>query len=220
LNVESRPWYLGALGELEVARLLDQLDSGWFAIHAVPVGSAGSDVDHIVIGPGGVFTINSKFHEGGNLWVASRRLLVNGQRTDHLRNADFEARRVAKILTKAARKPVDVIPIIAIVAARRLTIRERPDRVVVLAAQQLPRWIQTRTAVLSTNDITEISGVAAAPSTWGHPHIPAADLAAFAELRTTVTAARNRRLGWALALALSPLAVVATFIVGTISLLR
>src|SRR5690606_36128291 len=51
---------LGALGELEVGRLLDQLDSEWFAFHAVPVGSAGSDVDHIVIGPGGVFTINSK----------------------------------------------------------------------------------------------------------------------------------------------------------------
>lgn len=59
LSVESRPWYLGAFGELEVARLLDQLGPGWFAIHAVPVGSAGSDVDHIVIGPGGVFTINS-----------------------------------------------------------------------------------------------------------------------------------------------------------------
>ena len=220
LSVESRPWYLGALGELEVARLLDRLDSAWFAIHAVPVGSAGSDVDHIVIGPGGVFTINAKFHEGGNVWVASRRLLVNGQRTDHLRNADFEARRVAKLLTQAAGKPVDVTPVIAIVAARRLTIRERPERVVVLAAPRLPRWIQTRTAVLSTNDITEISRVAAAPSTWGHPNIPSADLAKFAELRTAVAAARNRRLGWALALALSPLAVVATFVVGTISLLR
>ena len=49
--------------------------------------------------------------------------------------------------------------------------------------------------------------------------ISAANLAAFTELRTTVAAASDRRLGWALALALSPLAVVATFIVGTISLL-
>jgi hypothetical protein len=220
LNVESRPWYLGALGELEVARLLDQLGPGWSAIHSVPVGSAGSDVDHIAIGPGGVFTINSKFHEGGDVWVGSQRLLVNGQRTDHLRNSEFEARRVAKLLTQAAHKPVDVTPVIAIVAARRLTIRERPERVVVLAASRLPRWMQTRTAVLSADDITQLSRVAAEPSTWERPDIPAADLAAFAELRTTITAARNRRLGWALALALSPLAVAATFIVGAISLMR
>lgn len=220
LNDESRRWYLGALGELEVARILDQLGPGWFAFHSVPIGSAGSDVDHIVVGQGGVFTINSKFHEGGNIWVSSRRLLVNGQRTDHLRNAEFEARRVAKSLTQAARMLVDVTPVIAIVAARRVTIRERPERVVVLAAPRLARWMQTRTAVLSADDITELSRVAAMPSTWDHPDIPAADLAAFAELRTTITAARNRRLGWALALALSPLAVVATFIVGAISLVR
>jgi hypothetical protein len=220
LNVESRPWYLGALGELEVGRLLDQLGAEWFAIHAVPVGRAGSDVDHIVIGPGGVFTINSKFHEGGNVWVASRRLLVNGQRTDHLRNAEFEARRVAKLLTQAARKPVDVTPVIAIVAARRLTIRERPERVVVLAASRLPRWLQSRVAVLRADEVAELSRLAAAPATWGHPIIPAADLAAFAELRNTVTAARNRRRSWALALMLSPLAMLATLTVGMFSLFR
>ncbi|MGU3645184.1 nuclease-related domain-containing protein [Microbacterium sp. C23T] len=220
LNVDSRPWYLGALGELEVARLLDQLGPGWFAIHSVPIGSAGSDVDHIVIGPAGVFTINSKFHAGGNVWVGSRRLLVNGQRTDHLRNTEFEALRVAKLLTQTRRVRVDVTPVIAIVAARRLTIRERPERVVVLAASRLPRWMQSRAAVLSADDITQLSRVAAEPSTWGHPDIPAADLAAFAGLQTTITAARNRRLGWALALALSPLVVVVTFIVGAIALVR
>lgn len=220
LNVDSRRWYLGALGELEVARLLDQLGPGWFPIHSVPIGSAGSDVDHIAIGPGGVFTINSKFHEGGNVWVGSRRLLVNGQRTDHLRNAEFEARRVAKLLTKAARRSVDVTPVVAVVGARRITIRERPERVMVLAASRLPRWMQTRTAVLGADDIAELTRVAAAPSTWDHPDIPAADLAAFAELRTIVAAARNRRVGWALAFALPPLAVIATFVVGTISLVR
>jgi hypothetical protein len=211
---------LGALGELEVARLLDQLGPEWFAIHAVPVGSAGSDLDHIVIAPGGVFTINSKFHEGGKVWVASRRLVVNGRRTDHLCNAEFEARRAAKLLTQAARKPVDVTPVIAIVAARRLTIRERPERVVVLAASRLPRWLHNRVVVLRADEVAELSRIAATPATWGHPDIPVADLAAFAELQSTVTAARNRRRSWALALLLSPLAMLATLTVGMISLLR
>lgn len=217
LSVESRPWYLGALGELEVARLLDQLGPGWAALHAVPVGTAGSDVDHIVIGPGGVFTINSKFHEGGNVWVASRRLLVNGQRTHHLRNAEYEARRVAKLLTQAARRPVEVTPVIAIVAARRLTIRERPEHVIVLSVARLARWLQSRAAVLAAGDVTELSALAAAPATWGNPAIPEPDLVAFAQLRTTVVAARNRRLGWALALMLSPFAMLATLAMGMLT---
>lgn len=220
LSVQSRPWYLGALGELEVARVLDQLGSEWFAIHAVPVGTSGSDVDHIVIGPGGVLTINSKFHEGGNVWVGSRRLLVNGQRTDHLRNAEFEARRVAKLLTHAACQPVEVTPVIAIVAARRLTIRERPERVVVLSASHLRHWLQRRPAVLSTENVTHLSQVAAAPATWGHPTIPEPDLAAFAQLRTTVAAARSRRIGWALALVLSPFAMLATMVLGMLATFR
>lgn len=144
---------------------------------------------------------------------------MNGQRTDHLRNAEFEARRVAKRLTQAVGKPVDVTPVIAIVAARLLTIRERPERVVVLAAPRVPRWMQTRPSVLSADEIAELSRVVAAPSTWGKPVIPAADLAAFAELRTTVAAASKRRRGWALALVLSPLAFLITFIVGAVSLL-
>jgi len=220
LSLESRPWYLGALGELEVARLLDQLGPGWFAIHAVPVGKAGSDVDHLVIGPGGVFTINSKFHEGGDVWVGSRRLLVNGQRTDHLRNAEFEARRVAKLLTQAARSRVDVTPVVAIVAARRLTIRERPERVVVVAARDLARWLQSQLTVLTAEMIAELGRAASAPATWGQPEIAPVDLAAFAELRAAVTSARNRRRSWALALLLSPLAMFATLALGILSLLR
>jgi len=220
LSVESRPWYLGALGELEVGRLLDQLGPGWLALHAVPVGTGGSDVDHIVIGPGGVFTINTKFHEGGNVWVASRRLLVNGQRTDHLRNAEHEARRVAKLLTQAARRSVDVTPVIAIVAASRLTIRERPEHVIVLNAARLPQWLQSRASVLAASDVAELSRAAAAPETWGNPALPEPDLVAFAQLRTAVAAARNRRLGWALALMLSPFAMLATLALGMLTALR
>ena len=187
------------------------------AIHAVPVGTAGSDVDHIVIGPGGVFTINAKFHEGGNVWVASRRLLVNGQRTDHLRNAEHEARRVSKLLTLAARHPIDVTPVIAIVAARRLTIRERPERVIVLSAARLPHWLQSRAAVLTPGDVAELGRVAAAPTTWGNPVLPEPNLVAFAQLRTTVVAARNRRLGWGVALVLSPLAMLAMLAMGVLT---
>ncbi|ANJ28105.1 nuclease-related domain-containing protein [Agromyces aureus] len=132
LSSESQSWYLGAIGELEVARRLERLDPSWRVLHAVPIGTGKSDIDHVVIGPSGVFTINTKHHEGKEVWVGAKRLLVNGQRTDHLRNAEFEAKRAAQRLSAATGTPVAVTPVIVIVAARRLTIREQPANVRVL----------------------------------------------------------------------------------------
>jgi hypothetical protein len=53
----------GAVGEEEVGRLLDELGArGWHAIHDVSLGRG--NVDHIAIGPGGVFTVETKSHPG------------------------------------------------------------------------------------------------------------------------------------------------------------
>ncbi|HVR06301.1 MAG TPA: nuclease-related domain-containing protein [Solirubrobacteraceae bacterium] len=53
----------GALGEEHVGRLLDDLAGhGWHAIHDVSLGRG--NVDHIAIGPGGVFTVETKSHPG------------------------------------------------------------------------------------------------------------------------------------------------------------
>lgn len=217
LTAESRSWYLGAIGELEVGRVLDQLGHGWLVIHAVPVGTAGSDIDHLVVGPGGVFTVNSKYHEGMKIWVGSRRLMVNGQRTDHLRNATFEARRVTKLLTRATGLPLAATPIVAIVAARSITIRERPTEVVVLTSNQLVRWIERRPKLLTDDQLNPLVTAALDPQTWGNPALPPSDLVSFATLRASVKSARRRRQTWALAVLLSPVAVAA---VSLLSLFR
>jgi hypothetical protein len=53
----------GAAGEEQVGGLLDSLErSGWHAIHDVSLGRG--NVDHIAIGPGGVFTVETKSHAG------------------------------------------------------------------------------------------------------------------------------------------------------------
>ncbi|MET0886090.1 MAG: nuclease-related domain-containing protein, partial [Mycetocola sp.] len=206
LSDESLSWYLGSLGELEVARVLDRLGDGWLVVHAIPVGSAGSDIDHLVVGPGGVFTINAKFHEGASVWVGSRRLLVNGQKTDHLRNAAFEARRVAGILTSAAGAPVGVTPIVAVVAEGRITVKERPADVVVLSSGRLARWLQNRSAVLTSDEVARLQRLVAIPETWGDHSLEPADLAGFAALRETVAKARRRRRIWAFGVLAAPLA--------------
>jgi hypothetical protein len=55
-------WARGATGEEEVGRLLTQLGDGWVAEHDIATGRG--NIDHVVIGPAGLFTIETKSHGG------------------------------------------------------------------------------------------------------------------------------------------------------------
>ena len=56
-------WDRGAEGEEHVGKLLDSLAAeGWRPLHDVSLGRG--NIDHILIGPGGLFTIETKSHAG------------------------------------------------------------------------------------------------------------------------------------------------------------
>ncbi len=207
------PWYVGALGELKVARRLEALGPEWRVFHAVPVGSGTSDIDHVVIGPPGVFTINTKHHEGKDVWVGGRRIMVGGQRTDYLRSSRHEAKRASRRLSLAARGIVDVAPVIVIVGARRFTVRERPADVFVLREPHLTRWLTRLPAVVPPSFVDRLADAAAVPSTWHDaPVLDAVDVGAFQALRDEVARAQSRRRVWILALVVAvPFAWFAAF---------
>ena len=93
VKTEERSWRVGARGEEKVAAELARLGDSWHRLHAIEVGERGSDIDHVVIGPPGVFTLNAKRHPHGKAWVGERAIMINGQRTDYLRNSRFEGIR-------------------------------------------------------------------------------------------------------------------------------
>jgi Nuclease-related domain len=54
-------WRRGATGERRTARLLSQLERhGWAILHDLAVPGSRANIDHLAIGPGGVFVIDSK----------------------------------------------------------------------------------------------------------------------------------------------------------------
>lgn len=56
-------WRRGAEGEEHVGRVVDQLrDNGWLALHDVQLGRG--NIDHFLVGPGGIYTIETKSHRG------------------------------------------------------------------------------------------------------------------------------------------------------------
>lgn len=212
LSDDSRPWYQGALGERRVAQRLEALGDEWTVLHSVPIGERGSDIDHVVVGPPGLFTINTKFHDDARIWVASRRILVNGQSTDHLRNARFEAQRVARLMTTATGAPVTATPIIAIVGARDITFKERPADVIVLREGELTRWLKRRRSTLEPTDRERLAASVIRRETWmPQPAAPGPhDAAAFDALEREVEQARRVRILWGAGVLIAGIGIAVT----------
>lgn len=163
-SADERHWTKGANGEAQVAAALRQLPPGWWVLHDIPVGDRGANIDHIVIGSGGVFTLNTK-NLSGSVWVASKALLVSGQKTDYLRKAEWEAQRAGRLLTK--RSGLTVTPqAVLVILARQVTVKEQPERVSVVSARKLSRWLALKPAQLSPAEVVEIMATADDPATW------------------------------------------------------
>ena len=126
LAAGSHSWYKGALGEIAIGYLLTDLGSDWTVLHAVPVGAETADIDHVLIGPSGVFTINTKNHSGQSVWIAGHVMMVAGRKQRHLHNAQYEATRAANLLGRQVRATVPVTAVIVIRNPKSMTISDQP----------------------------------------------------------------------------------------------
>ena len=161
----ERAWRVGADGEEKVARRLRKLPAGWHVLHSVPVGDKGSDIDHVIVGPGGVFTVNTKNHSRSKVWVSQNSFLVNGHKTDHLRNSRHEAQRATRLLSVACSFTVNVTPIIVVMASA-MKVKAQPEGVEVVRHRHIARWLAQRPNMLSPRDVERIFDVARRDTTW------------------------------------------------------
>lgn len=164
VHTDERAWRVGADGEERMGRLLARLPRGWFVFHDLPIGAAGANIDHLVIGPGGVFTVNTK-NLTGRVWVGERALLHNGNKTDYLRKALAEAKRASAILSRAGGRPIATAPVLALFC-EALTIKSDPRDVHVIRASRLVAWLRSRSIELQAADCFAIARTADNPATW------------------------------------------------------
>jgi hypothetical protein len=102
---QARTWQRGAHGERHTARLLDRLTRDGFVIfHDLAVPGSPANVDHLVIGPSGVFVIDSKQWSGSVHQGADGLVWHNHYRLDRtLETVRWEAETVGRLLgTRAA----------------------------------------------------------------------------------------------------------------------
>ncbi len=165
IKTEERAWRVGADGEEEVARHLARLGDSWKVIHSVVLNDNGTDIDHVVIGPGGVYTLNTKNHLGSTVTVYDRMILVNGQKTGYLSKSRAEGHRASARLSAACGFPVNVQPVV-VVMCNDFRVKGRPSDVHVVGRQGLRRWLERRPVVLRPDVVDRIYDFARRDSTW------------------------------------------------------
>jgi hypothetical protein len=124
----------GSRGEERTARELSFLPADYTVFHGVPVEKSGcsgkdADYDHIVIGPTGVFSIETK-NWNGTIEVEDERILFNGKEPDRppVQQAVRAARGLRKRLTDANGESPEITPVLCFVADTP-TLRENPSMV-------------------------------------------------------------------------------------------
>jgi hypothetical protein len=152
-------WRRGAAGERRTARLLAALERhGWAVLHDLAVPGSRANIDHLVIGPGGVFVIDSE-HYRGRLQLDGSRRLWHGHYplAPTVRTVEFEADQAAQVL---ADPDVVVVPIVAVHGAQVPWGKMVTQGVPVVAAERLPSMLRQLPAVLGPERVAGLSDLA------------------------------------------------------------
>jgi hypothetical protein len=174
LHPDAVAWYRGALGERRVGRILAGLGREWRVLHAVPQGDGDAAIDHLVIGPPGVFTLTSAA----------------------VIEAEAEARAASRSLTRAAGIPVGVTAIVVDAHAHAHAVGPAAQLV---PANGLLRHLRELPTTLGPDIVASVARAAEEWTTW-KPFAVDADhrdpVDAFERLHADVVGARVRRMLW------------------------
>jgi len=156
---DATAWRRGAAGERRTARLLGPLErQGWAVLHDLALPGGRANLDHLVIGPGGVFVIDSKQYRGrlqldavGKLWHGRYPL------APALRAVSFEADRAARVLPDPG---VAVVPIVAVQGAQVPWGEVVVEGVPVVTARRLPSLLRQLPPVLEPERVAAVASQA------------------------------------------------------------
>lgn len=159
-----------ALGRVRGAR--------WRIVHAVDMLLDDETVtlDHVVVGPPGVFVLEVLNVPGGRVAMGKESLEASGEAVDltYRRDVGDEvARRLSEGLARAAGaaetlNPPVVTPVVAVVGAT-LVGMERPRGVLVSRVGHLPRILQAFGTTLVDQAVAQVYTVARRSDTWTRP---------------------------------------------------
>ncbi|MGI5950327.1 MAG: hypothetical protein ACOX61_00560 [Brooklawnia sp.] len=145
---------------------LSGLDPRWGFMQSARVVGEGTELDHWVIGPGGVYLLNAKHLPGSKLYVVGDRFLVDGREEPYVTQVRGEARRSAETLSMSTRWDVGVTGVIVPVNDRRLVIEHFPDDVAVVDEIDVANWLVNRPEQFNKRQIIAAFNAARESTIW------------------------------------------------------
>jgi hypothetical protein len=132
----------GAEGERKVGAILEDLAPAWHVLHGVWLGHG--DIDHVLVGPGGTFTVETKANRG-QIHVDHIDARMLGQ-----------AYAESKVLHKVS--GLDVTPLLVFSEAYLVgSVPTNRHGVTVLPARMLAGYFERRRPKLAPGEVTEIA---------------------------------------------------------------
>lgn len=196
----ARAGYRSALAELRVGDVLGELGRRWDVLHDLPLKDGS--LDHLVIGPAGVFAVRTVHCDGLPAVLETAGLTVGGEAADDLHRARADAEQVTGILGDASGERIRVRPLLVLVDARRFTARSPAPGVCVVPVQELARTLTRAPRILDGDEVAAVSDVADLSDIWPPADAAALDTQAlrreFMRIRTQVRSALLRRVLWIL----------------------
>lgn len=159
-------WRKGLAGERRVGVELNRLGRhGWHVLHSVPLANK-VDIDHLLIGPGGVFSINTKHHHKRAVWVGDDSVKVDhGKPAPYARKSRAEAKRVVRVLERYCAFPVPVEPVLVFVGVTELKVVATQLSVRVYQERQVSA-LAPLSGVLTADQVEQVYSVARHRQAW------------------------------------------------------
>ena len=150
-------YFKGARGEVKVSAILQKLPDGYHVFNDFV--ACGDHIDHVVVGPTGVFALETKFWSG-KVTVEEGRILLGGQLPDRspLDQVRKETEEVRQELLRRGWTGV-VTPVLVFASdtfeARIAEVRD----VVVLNSNHLTASFETKSVTLSSVELDRLVGI-------------------------------------------------------------
>lgn len=159
--MDDASYRAGVAGEQRTAGVLAGLErQGYRVLHSLPL-SARKDLDHLVIGPAGIFAINTKA-TSYEVTVKSGVVYADGYRQSWNESIERDASVVAELLSVAARMELTCEPVVSVWSA--LGVRSQGGGV--CAGEYLQDIIQGRPALYPPEWVDVVFNVARRSDTW------------------------------------------------------
>ncbi len=147
-------FFVGARGEERVANVLAELPASYHVFHDFM--AAGGPVDHVVVGPAGVFAVETK-NWRGRIELEEGHVLVDGHLADRspLQQAIREADAVKLALSNAGWKG-DVTPVLCFASDTFAKDSVAAGSARLINAKMLPGWLCSLPERIPANELARL----------------------------------------------------------------